>query len=327
MWLAAVALVSVWNLSLAEAPAFAREEPVVDESEAGTLRRILEIEVPDPLRRQDFVLRFVLVEPGDVDVWGRTLTIDRPFYVCETELTNIQAFALLSASDWEHHLIQRGVGHRARLATSGAEADALTHYDAREDAPWINASLGEAVQAAMEASRRTRRAIRLPTVAEWLLSYAAFGPEDVDEVWVPDAAAAPDALGLLPLMEDVPERKGDPDQPVRHLLGNAAELCIPSRAEVEAIHDRVRRLFGWDEKQAEPHLWNAFHPQAGIPMGGSVWSLRLASDRGVFDEERFRELAFWTGDHHPALQMNHAAAPDEVANVRFFTGVRFVLEP
>jgi len=224
-------------------------------------------------------IEFVLVLPGDVTIDGLTLRVRTPFYISTTELSNGQFARLrhLCIREYDHYGSDIIVRTRFDLDVPGCDIDRIDEYHGDPQLPALGVDLADAAVVARHLSMNTGMRGRLPGLGEWFRAMRA--ESDALYYWGNEALAgrrprersAPLQVSceLMQTITHVDIGEANP-LGLKNMLGNVAELVIPSDVEREIL----RGHFGPDAPHAvhERHrrLGMALAHHSALAVGGSV---------------------------------------------------------
>ncbi len=281
-------------------------------------------------------ITFVLVMPQSLSVDGQKLSVDRPYYIATTELSNEQYARLHKTADgvfpdyatWANHVY---VDARLDIAVPGHSLDGLAEHLSRPDHPALRMDLESASIAADGLSILNEVVVRLPTMAEWFAAMRAGG--DAQYWWGDDVMGENMAWrGNDPSRSDWSHLRRVDAGPENSLglfncLGNASELVYPTRVE----RRQLRKLFGPQAADAaDPiHLSGGYsvREHSTFALGGSVdtgWQVSKFND----SKEQWR-----TGFTHQTSQLAEIVLwhqfsdnPAWAYTSHWCAGARFVIE-
>jgi formylglycine-generating enzyme required for sulfatase activity len=282
-------------------------------------------------------IAFVLVPPQDVKVDHIVFTIERPYYIATTEVSNAQYAQLYRPlggvhedyGAWAHDVYLHA---RLDMRVSGQVLDELQSYLAQPELPVLKMDLESAAIPSDTLSTHYEARFRLPTLAEW---YAAMRGGKQSTYWWGD-----DVRGdLMAWRGNQPTGGSDfdflrpveegPENPIGlyNCLGNAAELVFPSEEERRVL----RTYYGPNaaaartEKYATPGF--GISPLSAFALGGSVetgWRVSKSQETPSKWKEGFARHT----SELPEIILWHQILDNPGWNwtIYWCTGVRFVLE-
>lgn len=298
-------------------------------------------------------LTFVLVRPQKVKIDDIKFSVDDPFYIATTELSNAQAADLLGANfvaegydfyvvselvevawDWYSDRYEDIENFRQWSKMNPPPAgkpesadDVLLHvikYLVDLDKPTLAMDPQRAALKAKMLTKRSKLFVRIPTLAEWFAAMRAgsntnywFGDE-LDMSKVSDSNTKNKLTIPFPLylgdLYDVDEGETNPIG-LHHVLGNVEEVIYPSMQE----RNTLRKHFG--PHAIQPHT-TRLQPAGRYTVHGMTWFRIGGSVRSHNEFYSFRdELKLET-----LLRRHQTVQNLGLGYTGGLTGVRFVID-
>jgi hypothetical protein len=245
-------------------------------------------------------LPFVLVRPDTSIFEGVKLSVERSFYMLESELTNAQLFAIYysmplrsAAENFEDGVARRVdelVVACASCDLSDAEREAMSQYFEQRHLPALACTTSHVDAITWRLSALSGVEFRIPTLSEWLCAADAEAPAGVtDDVWSalrssrviwrgydlqkPTLAAFSDAA------TDRRNAKG-----VADLLGSASEFVRVTKHESESLNAILAQQ---DSNWRSRFSGGVLTPSQTLLVGGSVADIGAGIATEQFAREQF----------------------------------------
>jgi len=277
-------------------------------------------------------MEFVLVMPQNIEIDGLIFSVDRPFYIATTELSNGQYAALFGGAQASFKNYEAFVAHQyyaARFAwdTPDEALAGIRKHLENPAMPALALGPGEAAARAARLSAITRMDVRLPTIAQWFCAMRAGSGErfwwgdslpEASVAWRTGSAREEAAFEHLRAVDDGALNPLG----LHHMVGNAGELAFPSEREREILRTR----FGPRAPDAtiERHTEVGFtvRPSSALVLGGSVTTGNTMEEARSWESfvrrtTQWDELLLWN-----QMEVN----PGWCFHINWCTGVRFVIE-
>jgi len=229
-----------------------------------------------------FPMEFVLVRERAVDLgYGIILPVERPFYICTTELSNWQLalFTSSESGDPGGYLEKRAIEDGTNLSKDLQSIMITYRGDLKK--PAVRLKPDEPMSVCRIATGLTNFYFRLPTLSEWFAAMKSdkntkywWGNEwDTSVIRKTNTKEFSSVIEFIPELHDVDEGTENPIGLI-NMFGNAAEIVFPSIQERQIL----RSYFGphsqlkIEHEQWKPENLFLVYPYTVFICGGSVFS-------------------------------------------------------
>lgn len=216
-------------------------------------------------------VEFRLIPSGIVCVDGVNFVVDRPFYICTTELSLFQCALLLGSldSDSYHEYLSNLTDRYNKQLDITVEDNVLnsdfSSYISNGELPALGFDYQYCMEVLSSASENYAVPVRLPSLAEWHFSLKAGADTKYwwgNEVDSKHAVSGDSSGRYLKLLQPVSQGYENP-WGLHHMIGNASEVVMPTQSEWR----KLRRHFVVDKYS---NALKIIGPQLLLNVGGNV---------------------------------------------------------